>query len=29
MGVPVIATTVGGLPEVLDHGAAGILVPGR
>ena len=27
MGVPVIATTVGGLPEVLDHGAAGILVP--
>ncbi len=26
VGVPVIATTVGGLPEVLDHGAAGILV---
>ena len=27
LGVPVVATCVGGVPEVLDHGAAGLLVP--
>ncbi len=28
-GVPVIATAVGGTPEVLAHGGAGVLVPAR
>jgi glycosyltransferase involved in cell wall biosynthesis len=29
-GVPIVATSVGGIPEVLDYGAAGILVePGN
>jgi glycosyltransferase involved in cell wall biosynthesis len=27
LGVPVIATSVGGLPEVLEEGASGVLVP--
>jgi glycosyltransferase involved in cell wall biosynthesis len=26
-GLPVVATEVGGLPEILDHGRAGVLVP--
>ncbi len=26
-GTPVVATSVGGLPHVLEHGAAGVLVP--
>ncbi|HEY5212335.1 MAG TPA: glycosyltransferase family 4 protein, partial [Acidobacteriaceae bacterium] len=25
--LPIVATDVGGLPEILDHGRAGILVP--
>ncbi len=28
-GVPIVATAVGGVPEVLDHGRAGRLVPPR
>ena len=28
-GVPVLATAVGGTPEVLAHGGAGVLVPAR
>ena len=26
-GIPVVATAVGGTPELLDHGRCGILVP--
>ncbi len=26
-GIPVVATTVGGLPELIDHGGSGLLVP--
>jgi glycosyltransferase involved in cell wall biosynthesis len=26
-GTPVVATTVGGLPELIDHGGSGLLVP--
>jgi glycosyltransferase involved in cell wall biosynthesis len=28
-GVPVVATSVGGVPEILDHGCAGTLVAGE
>ena len=28
-GLPVIATEVGGLPEVVEHGRTGLLVPSR
>jgi glycosyltransferase involved in cell wall biosynthesis len=26
-GVPIVSTSVGGVPEVLQHGRAGVLVP--
>ena len=26
-GVPVVASSVGGLPELLEHGRSGVLVP--
>jgi glycosyltransferase involved in cell wall biosynthesis len=28
-GVPVVATAIGGLPEAVDHGKTGLLVPSR
>jgi glycosyltransferase involved in cell wall biosynthesis len=28
-GVPIAATTVGGVPEILEHGHTGLLVPAR
>ncbi|MHC4448599.1 MAG: glycosyltransferase, partial [Planctomycetota bacterium] len=27
VGTPVIGTAVGGIPEILDHGRGGVLVP--
>ena len=28
-GVPVIGTACGGMPEIIDHGATGLVIPGR